>query len=79
MVRAIAIYGVIFLLILFLSAIGEITTEKKSIPAVLGDYRRLAFRSLLLFMALVVAASMLLTFGSSFSVIGKIFFEGWLK
>jgi len=79
MFRAFVIYGVIFLFILFLSAIGEITAEKKSATAVLGDYRRLTFRSVLLFVALVVAASALLTVGSACSIISKLFLEGWFK
>ena len=79
MLRAFAIYGVIFLIILFLSAIGEVTAEKKSVTAVLGDYRRLTFRSVLLFVALVVAASALLTVGNACSIISKLFLEGWFK
>jgi hypothetical protein len=79
MLRAFAIYGVIYLFILFLSAIGEVASEKKSVTAVLADYRRLTFRSALIFVALVVAASALLTVGSACSVISKLFLEGWFK
>lgn len=79
MLRAFVIYGVIFLFVLFLSAIGEIASEKKSATAVIRDYRRLIFRSALIFVALVVAASALLTIGSSFSVIGRIIMEFWTK
>lgn len=71
MLKALTIYGAAYLLILFLSLIGECAAEKKSVSVVLADYKRLSLRSFFYFLMLVTSTSILLMLGEAFVIISK--------